>query len=117
MATRARPLPLDPYNPIPNDSSVVRHPSPFLPIRLPIFAAVIWLNDSIVRFLSVGASGGARPNASRPGHNGGKKKGESISFDVLEEGDVLGTQFTPAGATGELLSGRRRVKLAKKKLD
>ncbi|KAG6874081.1 hypothetical protein C0995_006938 [Termitomyces sp. Mi166 len=57
LATVARPVPADPYNPLPlpDDPGVVHHPSPFVPIRLPIFALVIWLNDMIVRILSLGA--------------------------------------------------------------
>jgi len=60
MAMHARPVPADPYNPMPplppsrpGENEIVRHPSPFVPIRLPIFALVIWLNDAIVRVLNV----------------------------------------------------------------
>nr|GAT43988.1 predicted protein [Mycena chlorophos] len=58
MAMHARPVPEDPYNPVPmaNDD-VIRHPSPFVPIRLPIFAVVMWLNDGIVRAVSIGTTG------------------------------------------------------------
>ncbi|KIM49454.1 hypothetical protein M413DRAFT_438637 [Hebeloma cylindrosporum] len=59
MAMHAKPVPADPYNPMPplpasrpGENEVVRHPSPFVPIRLPIFALVIWLNDGIVRVLN-----------------------------------------------------------------
>lgn len=57
----ARPVPTDPYSPLssissPNsgDNDTIRHPSPFIPIRLPVFALVVWLNDAIVKLLSVG---------------------------------------------------------------
>ncbi|KAF8162907.1 etoposide-induced protein 2.4-domain-containing protein [Crassisporium funariophilum] len=60
MAMHARPVPLDPYNPMPpmpsskpEENEVIRHPSPFIPIRLPIFAIVIWINDAIVKVISV----------------------------------------------------------------
>jgi etoposide-induced 2.4 mRNA len=59
MAMHARPVPTDPYNPMPlvsqraQENDTIRHPSPFVPIRLPIFAIVIWLNDAIVRILNV----------------------------------------------------------------
>jgi etoposide-induced 2.4 mRNA len=59
MAMHARPAPIDPYNPMPlskahpGETEVIRHPSPFVPIRLPIFSIVIWSNDSIVRVLNV----------------------------------------------------------------
>ena len=59
MAMHAKPVPADPYNPMPplpasrpGENEVVRHPSPFVPIRLPIFTLVIWLNDGIVRVLN-----------------------------------------------------------------
>ena len=57
MAMHARPVPLNPYNPLPvSGEATIRHPSPFMPIRLPIFAVVIWLNDWLVRLLSVGGA-------------------------------------------------------------
>lgn len=62
MAMHARPVPTDPYNPLPpptpipssshEESDSIRHPSPFIPIRLPVFAVVIWINDAIVRVLN-----------------------------------------------------------------
>lgn len=57
MAIHARPLPLDPYNPVrPKDNTSqmdeIILPSPYIPIRLPIFALVIWLNDVIVSSLT-----------------------------------------------------------------
>ncbi|EJD06071.1 uncharacterized protein FOMMEDRAFT_119581 [Fomitiporia mediterranea MF3/22] len=57
MAMHAKPAPINPYNPLPiSDASDIRYPSPFVPIRLPIFAVVLWINDRIVRLLSVGGS-------------------------------------------------------------
>ena len=59
MAMHARPVPIDPYNPMPpnkahpGETEVIRHPSPFVPIRVPIFSIVIWSNDSIVKVLNV----------------------------------------------------------------
>lgn len=71
MATHARPVPLHPYNPSFTSptagqnikSETVLYPSPFIPIRMPIFALVIWLNDMIVWLLSVG---GTKPAQRRP---------------------------------------------------
>jgi etoposide-induced 2.4 mRNA len=62
MAMHARPVPQDPYNPAPSMESThtVRYPSPLVPIRMPVFAVVIWLNDLIVRVLSVGGGAGVR---------------------------------------------------------
>lgn len=57
MAMTARPAPQDPYNPLPS-ADVVRYPSPLIPIRLRIFAIVIWLNDIIVQILSITGSAG-----------------------------------------------------------
>jgi etoposide-induced 2.4 mRNA len=59
LAIHAHPVPTEPYNPVPPTTSssgveTIRHPSPFIPIRLPIFAIVIWLNDWIVKALSIG---------------------------------------------------------------
>lgn len=63
MAMHARPHPTNPYNPLSDASdnaysqsshSTTRYPSPFIPIRLPVFAPVLWLNDRIVHLLSVG---------------------------------------------------------------
>jgi hypothetical protein len=82
-ATHARPVPHDPYNPS-ADSDRVRHPSPYIPIRVPVFAPVIWLNDIIVNVVSVGGGGGAskkkghRPTSSAESHErieGGSFKG------------------------------------------
>ena len=74
MAMHARPVPLDPYNPSRGgggaDDGGVRYPAPLLPIRVPVFAPVLFLNDWIVRVLSVGtAVGGA--GAGGQGWGGG----------------------------------------------
>jgi etoposide-induced 2.4 mRNA len=130
MATRSRPLPADPYNPIPSDGSeVVRHPSPFVPLRLPIFRLVILMNDLIVRALSVGA-GGKRVISPSSSSNGvssksGKKNGRYGSadgFDSIEEGGETETIELHARAASQSTptpsaTGRRRVNLGRKKLD
>lgn len=108
MAMHAHPIPLDPYSPLapvtPTGSTeeTIRHPSPFVPIRLPIFAIVIWLNDWIVRVISVG---GGRQSGS------GRKRGErgrrsSDGFDRVEEGVELDA-FGGRGGRGRI--GRRKV--------
>ncbi|KAI0303492.1 etoposide-induced protein 2.4-domain-containing protein, partial [Multifurca ochricompacta] len=56
MAMHAHPAPTDPYNPSPTSrsSSVsIVHPSPYIPIRLRVFAPVIFLNDCIASVLSL----------------------------------------------------------------
>lgn len=124
MATRARPLPLDPYNPIASDGNVVRHPSPFMPLRLPIFAVVIWLNDSIVKLLSVGTSAGSHSNKAGDIHSNRSGKGGSVDpegIENIEEGGNVDIALEPLGiplTSGfDEPSGRRRVKLSRKKLD
>jgi etoposide-induced 2.4 mRNA len=89
----ARPTPVDPYNPLPpNQQDGIRHPSPFVPIRLPIFAIVLWLNDLIVRILSVG--GGSPPR---------KGTGRNEMTETMEEGGGI-----------DLRPIRNRVKLGRK---
>jgi len=67
LAMYARPMPVDPYSPLPPNQQQdgIRHPSPLVPIRLPIFTVVIWLNDLIVRVLSVGGGSPSRKGIAR----------------------------------------------------
>jgi len=112
MAMHAHPIPLDPYSPLspvtPTASTMssteetIRHPSPFVPIRLPIFAIVIWLNDWIVRVISVG--GGKRGGSG--GKKGGRGRGLSDGFERAEEGVELDTF---GGRGGRARIGRRKV--------
>lgn len=90
MAMHARPVPQDPFNPQLSSEKhdAVGYPSPFIPIRLPIFAAVIWLNDVIVRILSVGGSVGD------PRHN----RVPSNSSERAEEGAGVQLRRVPPGA-------------------
>jgi hypothetical protein len=82
MAMHARPVPRDPYNPIPPaQDKTIRHPSPFIPIRLPIFAIVIWLNEWLVWLLSVG---GPRETTSA-----GHRRRMSDAVESVEEGEVV----------------------------
>lgn len=86
MAMHARPQPLDPYNPTQSDP--VQHPSPFVPIRFPVFTPVVWLNDIIIRVLSlVGSFGGPRPitGAASPGSH---RRVPSDSVESVEEGEA-----------------------------
>lgn len=90
MAMHARPVPQDPFNPqlSAEKQDTVRYPSPLIPIRLPIFAVVIWLNDLIVRILSVGGSVG------EPRHN----RAPSNSSETAEEGAGILLHRTPPGS-------------------
>jgi etoposide-induced 2.4 mRNA len=101
MAMHARPVPLDPYNPLPPTSTAstnysttqsaeetIHHPSPLIPIRLPIFALVIWLNDWIVRAISVGGGSGGRARSGA--RSVGRTRATSDGFEKVEEGIDLG---------------------------
>jgi etoposide-induced 2.4 mRNA len=100
MAMHAHPVPLDPYSPLPsvpstasmhhstilNTEETIRHPSPFIPIRFPIFAIVLWLNDWIVRIISVGGRSGGKSGRMR---STGKRRTLSDGFEKAEEGIEL----------------------------
>jgi etoposide-induced 2.4 mRNA len=112
MAMHARPVPEDPYSPAPlgsrsYDDDVIRHPSPFIPIRLPIFALVMWLNDWIVRALSVGGGRGSGPASFR------RNRAFSDGTDNAEEGGGggLGTDRSrpQRSVRGRINIGRRKV--------
>lgn len=129
MATRSRPLPADPYNPIPSEGAdVIRYPSPFVPLQLPIFRPVILMNNLIVRILTVGAGGKrtASPSLSSTGAGAKfRRKGAGGSvdgFDNIEEGGDTETIELHASAGSQptppsLAAGRRRVNIGRKKLD
>ena len=67
------PVPLEPYG---QDSGTI------LPIRLPIFAVVMWLNDKIVNIFSI------RPSRQANGrkYQSGLSKDFSDEVDSIEEG-------------------------------
>lgn len=67
------PVPLEPYS---------HDPGTILPIRLPIFAVVLWLNDKIVNILSI------RPSNQSNGrtYQSGLSKDFSDEADSIEEG-------------------------------
>ncbi|KAJ3508747.1 hypothetical protein NLJ89_g5582 [Agrocybe chaxingu] len=90
MAMHARPAPTDPYNPTPpipssrpEQNDIIRHPSPFIPIRLPIFAVVIWINDAIIRVLNFI---GGRPIVRHKGAARGRSFSDST--ESAEDGAV-----------------------------
>ncbi|KAN0076893.1 Etoposide-induced protein [Tylopilus felleus] len=89
MAMHAQPVPQDPFNPhLSSDKNdTVRYPSPLIPIRLRVFAVVIWLNDLIVRILSVGGGVGG------PRHN----RVPSNSSERAEEGGGIDLSRVPPG--------------------
>ncbi|KAJ6630655.1 etoposide-induced protein 2.4-domain-containing protein [Mycena sp. CBHHK59/15] len=112
MAMHARPVPDDPYSPVTpgsrfNDNDVIRHPSPFIPIRLPIFALVLWLNDCIVRAVSVGGGRVAGPVSFR------RNRALSDGTENVEEGGGGGLGFDRSkpqrSVRGRIHIGRRKM--------
>lgn len=85
MSIHARPIPIDPYNPSGEDA--LRHPSPYMPIRIPIFTVVLWLNDVLIRIIGlVGTVGGGGQRASlRDAH----RRMLSDGVDSVEEGEGI----------------------------
>ncbi|KIJ44175.1 hypothetical protein M422DRAFT_168965 [Sphaerobolus stellatus SS14] len=68
-STIARPVPRNPYSPLVDSAQENQehdgqtrpvYPSPFIPIRIPIFSAVITIDNFVVRILSVGSTSGRR---------------------------------------------------------
>lgn len=124
----SKPVPRNPYNPLsPLDtpsqnssgSGSVRYPSPFVPIRLPVFAPVLWINDRVVSLLSVGG-GKSRRYAQGAGMsvNGGRRRGlsdstvESVeegSADAVDAGATFATARGQAALGGLGRSGRRKA--------
>lgn len=104
----ARPVPLDPYNPSrqvtsSTDNETIRHPSPLVPIRLPIFALVMWLNDSIIKALSVGG-GSTKASGSR------RSRAFSDPTENIEEGsNSAGPLRIVRPASGRINIGRRKI--------
>jgi len=113
MAMHARPVPDDPYSPLPpgshfNDNDVIRHPSPFIPIRLPVFALVMWLNDWIVRAASVGGGRGAGPRSFK------RNRAFSDGAESVEEGASGGLGPDPSKP---LRPVRGRINIGRRKID
>ena len=99
----ARPVPFDPYSPLSTTQrDKIQHPSPFVPIRLPIFALVIWLNDFIVKVLSVG---GGSPTKDNAGH--AYAMGEAT--EIVEEGIELRRSPPVQPAKNRINIGRRKA--------
>jgi len=84
MAMSAHPHPIQPYSPLPPrphpnpriQEDVVLHPSPFIPIRIPIFAPMIFLNEVLLKIVSVGTGGS------------GKARRQSESIAMMEGAQV-----------------------------
>ncbi|KAF7338425.1 hypothetical protein MVEN_02068300 [Mycena venus] len=108
MAMHARPVPDDPYSPGAPDNEVIRHPSPFIPIRLPIFALVMWLNDWIVRAVSVGSGRGSGPRTFK------RNRAFSDGTESMEEGGGGGLGFEQSKPVRPV---RGRINIGRRKID
>ncbi|TFK72171.1 hypothetical protein BDN72DRAFT_836563 [Pluteus cervinus] len=110
LAMNARPVPQDPYNPMPltsGDQDVIRHPSPFVPIRIPIFAVVLWLNDAIVKVLNVG--GGKQRIQGRPRANSDPTEVEQGEVIELENLERRTPKVVPRPPKARINLGRRKA--------
>ncbi|PBK77973.1 EI24-domain-containing protein [Armillaria solidipes] len=108
MAMYASPVPVDPYNPVCNTTKsrstsdhtdTIKHPSPFVPIRIPVFAVVLFINDAIVKVLSV------------RGHSTGRNRAFSDATENAEEGTMEMNTFS------SLSQPKRRFKISSRKQD
>jgi etoposide-induced 2.4 mRNA len=119
MATHARPVPLDPYKPSTNmirygeDSSIngpVIYPSPFIPVRLPVFAPVLWLNDRIIGLLNVMGGGTSVSSSIR------QERLRSPELDVTESGGEIVEMDNLRGEVRRPVVGQR-FKIGNRKFD
>jgi etoposide-induced 2.4 mRNA len=112
MAMHGAPTPSNPYNPsvkiAPHHSHhhhspqfdappEIRYPSPFIPIRLPVFAPVLWINDRIVQMLNIG---GSQRNVHGKAASAKVRRFSDSTVESVEEGDgdnagAYGMQGTP----------------------
>ncbi|CCM06027.1 uncharacterized protein FIBRA_08272 [Fibroporia radiculosa] len=135
MAMHARPVPLDPYNPLPAPAQTrftaagveaetdIRHPHPLVPIRLPIYAPVLWLNDGVVRVLSMfggkdmGRSANVGGSSLGSANAGSRRRALSDTAESIEQGEAgqwgsmtgVGIELTTNVGPG--IPGRTRVRL------
>jgi len=89
MAMHARAVPTHPYNPVPpitkaNGDTSYPIPSPFVPIRLPVFKVVIMLNELLIKLIDIGVRG----KRSRPSERS-RKKSLGSEMEGLEGGTPL----------------------------
>ena len=121
MAMHARPAPIDPYNPMPpskahpGETEVIRHPSPFVPIRLPIFSIVIWSNDFIVRVLN--AIGG-RPSVRHK--EAARSRAFSDASEKAEDGgsvELKAFQKSPHSKSKSMRPAGGRINIGARKYD
>ncbi|KAF9264739.1 EI24-domain-containing protein [Marasmius fiardii PR-910] len=111
MAMHARPLPVDPYSPLPrgqDQQDTIKHPSPFIPIRLPIFAVVLFLNNWIVKIFSVGGRSHIRTRSKRT---------LSEASESIEEGGINKIDSSQHHHSATPRVGTDRLRIGRRKLD
>lgn len=104
MAMHARPLPTDPYNPTNSEGETIRYPSPYIPIRLPVFTLVVWLNDILVRVISLVGVIGGRPRSS---FNASERERDMDSVESAEEGEAVPLEAFSAPVPSSTKTGTR----------
>ena len=89
MALHANPKPVDPYNPTGEHHDRLRHPSPYLPIRIPVFTPVVFLNDLVIRAISIIGLFGGPPAQGDPVTASRTRRPRALSESVesVEEGE------------------------------
>lgn len=111
----ARAVPTYPYNPVPpitkaNGDTAYPIPSPFIPIRLPVFKVVIMLNELVIKLIDFGVRG----KQSRPSERG-RKKSLGSEMEGLEGGtplDGMGSRHQ-SSLGGPVLGPRPQVRSTK----
>jgi len=119
MAMHAQAVPAHPYNPVPpitkaNGDTSYPIPSPFIPIRLPVFKIVIMLNELVVKLIDIGVKG----KRSRPSERS-RKKSLGSEVEGLEGGtpsDGMGSRDRPI-ADRPVLNPRPYVRSTKLRVD
>ena len=116
MATHARPVPLDPYHPVAstrysdkNTNEAEIYPSPFIPIRLPVFAPVLWLNDRIIELLNIVAGGSTGAQIR-------KERMRSPELDRTESG-AQGVEMNALPQAGRRAFAGQRVNIGRRKFE
>src|ERR1700743_851103 len=92
----ANPIPQQPYSPSPpvrdNFTGEETYPlsSPFIPVRLPVFKLVIWINSLVIRGIDYVTSGGKSEGSRSSRAHGKQGDGEE---DHVESGLPLRSPF------------------------
>ncbi|KAF9452287.1 hypothetical protein P691DRAFT_661291 [Macrolepiota fuliginosa MF-IS2] len=114
LATHGRPTPFNPYNPTSTtDSDVIRHPSPFIPVRLRVFAPVVFLNNLVAKFLDIVVPPTKSTHVNR-------RNTYSDLSESVEEGTGIELKTMQEGARSQPIRatrGRVNIGVSRRKLD